>query len=118
MKKENWNLQDTLSNSVNQKGATHRQKAEKQFIKKEVMKAIPQTEAGISLVTGIEITKEEHMKQKLQNSEARYRRLFESAKDGILILDAESGEIIDANPYLINRIGYSIGELLGKELWR
>jgi len=34
-----------------------------------------------------------------------------------LILDAESGEIIDANPYLIDTIGYSYEELLGKELW-
>lgn len=69
------------------------------------------------LLSGIDITEQQLTKQMLQSSEARYRRLFESAKDGILILDAESGKIIDANPYLINKIGYSYEELLGKELW-
>ncbi|MFZ2630085.1 MAG: hypothetical protein WA081_20955 [Desulfosalsimonadaceae bacterium] len=35
----------------------------------------------------------------LQDSEKRYRRLFESAKDGILILNAETGRVVGANPY-------------------
>ena len=50
-------------------------------------------------------------------SEIRYRRLFETAKDGILILDADTGRITDANPFLQNLLGYSHGELLGKRLW-
>jgi PAS domain S-box-containing protein len=53
----------------------------------------------------------------LQASELRYRRLFESAKDGILILDAVSGQIVDANPFLIEMLDYSKEDLLGKELW-
>ena len=53
----------------------------------------------------------------LEESELRYRRLFESALDGILILDAETGEITDVNPYLIDLLGYSKEEFLGKELW-
>ena len=36
----------------------------------------------------------------LRDSEARYRRLFETAKDGILLLDADSGQIIDVNPFI------------------
>ena len=50
-------------------------------------------------------------------SELRYRRLFEAAKDGILILDADSGQIVDVNPYLIEMLGLSKEELAGKELW-
>lgn len=50
-------------------------------------------------------------------SEVRYRRLFETAKDGILILDADSGRITEANPYLQAMLGYSHAELLGKSLW-
>ena len=50
-------------------------------------------------------------------SELRYRRLFESAQDGILILDADSGQIVDVNPYLIEMLAYSKEELVGKELW-
>ena len=51
------------------------------------------------------------------SSELRYRRLFESAQDGILILDFKSGEIVDANPFIIDLLGFSLGELSGKELW-
>jgi PAS domain S-box-containing protein len=50
-------------------------------------------------------------------SEVRYRRLFETAKDGILILDADTGRITDANPFLQDMLGYSHAELLGKMLW-
>jgi PAS domain S-box-containing protein len=50
-------------------------------------------------------------------SEMRYRRLFESAKDGILILDAETGMIVDVNPFMIEMLGYSHNEYLGKSLW-
>lgn len=50
-------------------------------------------------------------------SEARYRRLFESAQDGILILNAETAQIEDVNPYLIGMLGYSHSEFLGKTLW-
>ena len=53
----------------------------------------------------------------LENSEIRYRRLFESAKDGILILDTESGKITDANPFMNELLGYSHEYFLGKELW-
>jgi PAS domain S-box-containing protein len=50
-------------------------------------------------------------------SEVRYRRLFETAKDGILILDADTGRITDANPFLMHLLGYSHAELVGRKLW-
>jgi PAS domain S-box-containing protein len=53
----------------------------------------------------------------LQASELRYRRLFETALDGILILDGDTAEIDDVNPSLIEMLGYSREELLGKKLW-
>jgi PAS domain S-box-containing protein len=55
--------------------------------------------------------------ERLRASELRYRRLFETAKDGILILDANTGKITDANPFLINLLGYSLDELIGAQLW-
>jgi PAS domain S-box-containing protein len=55
--------------------------------------------------------------QALQASEIRYRRLFETAQDGILILNAETGEIDDVNPYMIDMLHYSREEFLGKKLW-
>ena len=53
----------------------------------------------------------------LVESEARYRRLFETAKDGILILDGDTGRITDANPFFEDMLGYSKAELLGMALW-
>ena len=55
--------------------------------------------------------------QLLRNSELRYRRLFESAQDGILILNARTGSISDVNPYLIDMLGYSREEFVEKKLW-
>ena len=52
-----------------------------------------------------------------KDSEVRYRRLFQMAKDGILILDAETGKVIDANPFMTTLLGYAHAEFLGKELW-
>jgi PAS domain S-box-containing protein len=49
--------------------------------------------------------------------EKRYRRLFESAKDGIIILNADNGVIVDVNPYLINMLGYSKEQFLSKHIW-
>jgi len=53
----------------------------------------------------------------LMISEQRYRRLFEAARDGILLLDSDHGKITDANPFMTELLGYSHDELLGKELW-
>ena len=50
-------------------------------------------------------------------SESRYRRLFETALDGILLLNADTAQIEDVNPYLIKMLGYSHAEFLGKKLW-
>ncbi len=52
-----------------------------------------------------------------RRSEVRYRRLFESARDGILILDERTGKIIDANPFMSELLGYEHAHFLGKELW-
>jgi PAS domain S-box-containing protein len=65
----------------------------------------------------VDITERKKMEDALKISETRYRRLFEAAQDGILILDAETGQIVDVNPFLLEMLGYSHEELLGKKLW-
>lgn len=53
------------------------------------------------------------------NHEAhRYTQLFEAAQDGILLLSYPEGLIEDANPYILNLLGYTKDELIGKELWQ
>jgi PAS domain S-box-containing protein/putative nucleotidyltransferase with HDIG domain len=65
----------------------------------------------------IPISGQTAVEQSLRNSELRYRRLFESAQDGILIVNAETGSINDVNPYLIDMLGYSREEFVEKKLW-
>jgi diguanylate cyclase (GGDEF)-like protein/PAS domain S-box-containing protein len=55
--------------------------------------------------------------KKIKTSELRYRRLFEAAQDGILLLDAETGAITDVNPFLIDMLGYTREEFVEKKLW-
>jgi len=52
-----------------------------------------------------------------QALEQRYRRLFETAKDGILILDAETGMVVDANPFITEMLGYSLDDVREKYIW-
>ena len=53
----------------------------------------------------------------LEESELRYRRLFETAQDGILILDANTGQIIDVNPFLLDLLDYPFESMIGRRLW-
>ena len=68
-------------------------------------------------IYGIDITARMRSEAAIEISEARYRRLFETSQDGILILDAETGQISDVNPFLVEMLGYSHEEFLGKKLW-
>ena len=86
------------------------------WVKNSVLKIV--TKLGLFLSI-IKLNNSKHIKSKsdLVESESRYRRLFESARDGILILDAESGMIDDVNPYLIELLGYSKEKFIQKRIW-
>ncbi|MEP6698377.1 MAG: PAS domain-containing sensor histidine kinase [Verrucomicrobiota bacterium] len=58
-----------------------------------------------------------HLELQLADSELRYRRLFETAQDGILILDADTGEILDVNPFLLDLLDYPFESMIGLRLW-
>ena len=64
-----------------------------------------------------DITERKEVEDRIRSSEVRYRRLFEAAHDGILILDPGRRTITDANPFMTTLLGYTRAELLGKELW-
>ncbi len=57
------------------------------------------------------------MNNVLHASELRYRRLFEAARDGILIVDPSTRKIIDANPFMVEFLGYAYVDFIGKELF-
>ena len=72
--------------------------------------------AAVPVKTGNKI-ETVHTLEELRISEIRYRRLFESARDGILILNIATLKITEANPFMTELLGYSRAEFLGKELW-
>ena len=53
----------------------------------------------------------------LRVSEIRYRRLFETAHDGVLLMDPATRKITDANPFMTKLLGYPHAKLVGKELF-
>ncbi len=81
--------------------------------------AAPITIDGCSMVAGFfrDVTKSTLAESALKTSEARYRRLFEASRDGILILDGETGRIVDANPFMTALTGYSREDFVGEFLW-
>src|SRR5579863_3625969 len=64
-----------------------------------------------------DIIEQKRAQEALRASEIRYRRLFEAAQDGILLLDFETSAITDANPFLLELLGYTREEILGRKLW-
>ncbi|MBA3028618.1 MAG: PAS domain S-box protein [Desulfobacteraceae bacterium] len=70
-----------------------------------------------NLAIGNDITEQKRLDEALKISETRFRSLFETARDGIMILHEETGRIVDMNPFLIEMLGYSRETLLGKKLW-
>ena len=77
-----------------------------------------ETESGTLVSSAIrDITERKQTQATLQVSEVRYRRLFEAAQDGVLILDFDSGKVIDVNPFLTRLLDYSRDEFIGMELW-
>jgi two-component system CheB/CheR fusion protein len=75
-------------------------------------------EASPFLVLSLEdITQRRRDEQRLIQSETRYRRLFETAREGIWVLNGDTGEILDVNSYLLDRLGYAREDLIGRKPW-
>ena len=115
--KEMWDT--ILSGNVWRNKVINRRKDGTLFYENLTITPIRNGAGSITRFVGIQhdITERTLAEQAERASELRYRRLFESAKEGILILDADTGQIVDANPYIMKTLGYSYEELLGKELW-
>ncbi len=76
----------------------------------------PGNNSELILLAIEDITERKQAQAAQRDSEVRYRRLFETAKDGILILDANTGKITDANAFMCGLTGMEASEILGKEL--
>ncbi|MGD0281590.1 MAG: PAS domain S-box protein [Dissulfurispiraceae bacterium] len=68
------------------------------------------------LCIGNDITEPRRMENELKDYEERFRRLFETAKDGLLLIDKETGSIVNVNPAIVKMLGFSSEEFIGKKL--
>jgi len=64
-----------------------------------------------------DITERKQREQAIRASELKYRKLFETAQDGILILEADTGRINEVNPFLLKMLGFSHEEVVGRFIW-
>ncbi|MBI5624427.1 MAG: PAS domain S-box protein [Elusimicrobia bacterium] len=64
-----------------------------------------------------DITESKRTREDLRRSEMRFRRIFETSEDGMLILEPETGTILDSNPFIQDLLGRCAGELTGRKLW-
>ncbi len=76
-----------------------------------------ETATQLILLSIEDVTERQRTHAAMQQSELRYRRLFEAAQDGIMSVDPATRKITDANPFMIDLLGYERAELLGRELW-
>ncbi len=67
--------------------------------------------------TNLDVTERQQSENKVRVSEIRYRRLFEAAHDGVLLLDPNTCKITEANPFMTALLGYDQSELVGRELY-
>ena len=65
-----------------------------------------------AVVTFKDITERKQLEEVLQESEERYRMLFEGSTHGILMTDIGTGRFVDANLSMCRMLGYSKAELL------
>ncbi len=73
---------------------------------------IPATDAKSTVLLAIE-----DVTDRQESAEIQYRRLFESATDGIIVLSSPVGTVLDINPYFLEMSRYPLAELLNKKFW-
>ncbi len=78
---------------------------------------LPGEPQPLILVALEDFTDRTRAEEALRSSEVRYRRIFETAREGIWLMEAQSGQLLDVNPFLEELLGYSRAEMLGKRPW-
>jgi diguanylate cyclase (GGDEF)-like protein/PAS domain S-box-containing protein len=64
-----------------------------------------------------DITEAKKLQRILERSESRYRRLFETAQEGIILISSITSKVLDVNQFLVDLTGYSPNEITGRKLW-
>lgn len=69
------------------------------------------------VITFNDISEQKRLLELAKESEEKYRLIFRDARDGIVVIDAEKGRIVDCNPEFERQIGRKIEELKRKNIW-
>jgi PAS domain S-box-containing protein len=77
----------------------------------------PPKESRWILLAFEDITERARLERTLQASEQRFRRAFETAHDGMLLIEKTGGQIVNSNQAVQDMLGYSDQELLEKNVW-
>jgi two-component system, LuxR family, sensor kinase FixL len=68
------------------------------------------------IAIGIDVTDKQKAEQALRNSEQRYSQLFSDNHAPMLLIDPETGAIVDANPAACTYYGYLHSEIIQKKI--
>ena len=68
------------------------------------------------LCIGNDITERRRLEKELKDYEERFRRLFETTKDGLLLINKQTGQIVNVNPAIREMLEYHSDDLVGKQL--
>jgi PAS domain S-box-containing protein len=109
-------LEQIFASETNQKADFHLLRPDRTaiIVKIRAQRSISGLECSAVVV---DITERIKAEAKIHHSEVRYRRLFEAAHDGVLLIDPRTRLITDANPFMTTLLGYTHDELVGKELF-
>ena len=113
-------LWDTVRSGLPWSGEMiNRRKDGSTYVEEQTITPVLDTHGAIPHLIAIkqDITPRRRLQEEMRTSELRFRRLFEAAQDGILLLTADTGQITDVNPFLTDILGYSRAEFLGRKLW-
>jgi two-component system CheB/CheR fusion protein len=78
---------------------------------------LPGDGEALALLALEDVTDARRATEELRTSELRYRRLFETAREAIWLLDGSTGDVLDANPFVTELFGFPREELTGRKLW-
>jgi diguanylate cyclase (GGDEF)-like protein/PAS domain S-box-containing protein len=71
---------------------------------------------GFTLVAVLLVARSRRINADRLALESRYRAIIEQAQDGLLVADARTGEIVDANPAVQQQLGFTLEELRGRSV--
>lgn len=72
---------------------------------------------ALSLYTQLVVGRRNLVEQALQDSRGKYQVIFDEARDGIVLIDSQTGHIVDCNPEYERQTGRKLEQLREMKVW-